>query len=141
MKPTFLSSVLFGLLLVYFRGPTGNRTRHTAVTGRRYSRLTTGPFLFSSLLPCGYTVTGCLSMQIYLKSNWFALDVHGSGLRGPDSNQRPSGYEPDELPLLYPAIFALSRKDSNLDSLDQNQMCCHYTTGQFSISNKSKNFR
>jgi hypothetical protein len=25
-------------------------------------------------------------------------------LRGLDSNQRPPGYEPDELPLLYPAI-------------------------------------
>ena len=24
-------------------------------------------------------------------------------LRGLDSNQRPPGYEPDELPLLYPA--------------------------------------
>ena len=24
-------------------------------------------------------------------------------LRGPDLNQRPSGYEPDELPLLHPA--------------------------------------
>jgi hypothetical protein len=27
-------------------------------------------------------------------------------LRGLDSNQRPPGYEPDELPLLYPAIVA-----------------------------------
>ncbi len=25
------------------------------------------------------------------------------GLQGLDSNQRPSGYEPDELPLLHPA--------------------------------------
>lgn len=25
-------------------------------------------------------------------------------LRGLDSNQRPQGYEPRELPLLYPAI-------------------------------------
>jgi hypothetical protein len=24
-------------------------------------------------------------------------------LRGTDSNRRPSGYEPDELPLLHPA--------------------------------------
>ena len=28
-------------------------------------------------------------------------------LRGLDSNQRPSGYEPDELPLLHPAIICL----------------------------------
>ena len=26
-------------------------------------------------------------------------------LRSPDSNREPSGYEPDELPLLYSAIF------------------------------------
>ncbi len=26
-------------------------------------------------------------------------------LRGSDSNRRPSGYGPDELPLLYPAII------------------------------------
>ena len=29
-------------------------------------------------------------------------------LRELDSNQRPSGYEPDELPLLHPAIFVHS---------------------------------
>jgi hypothetical protein len=28
----------------------------------------------------------------------------------------------------------LSREDSNLYSLDQNQMCCHYTTGQFNLA-------
>src|SRR5680860_78883 len=26
-------------------------------------------------------------------------------LRGPDLNRRPSGYEPDELPLLHPAML------------------------------------
>ena len=30
-------------------------------------------------------------------------------LREKDSNLRPSGYEPDELPLLHPAIVILSR--------------------------------
>ena len=30
-------------------------------------------------------------------------------LRERDSNARPSGYEPDELPLLHPAIVILSR--------------------------------
>lgn len=35
----------------------------------------------------------------------------------------------------------LSRKDSNLNSLDQNQMCCHYTTGQFNTTNMSKNIK
>jgi hypothetical protein len=32
-----------------------------------------------------------------------ALSGVSSKLRGLDSNQRPPGYEPDELPLLYPA--------------------------------------
>ena len=32
-----------------------------------------------------------------------------SSLRGQDSNLRPPGYEPDEMPLLYPAI---ERKDT-----------------------------
>ena len=35
--------------------------------------------------------------------------VRGAGhwrLRELDSNQRPSGYEPDELPLLHPASYA-----------------------------------
>ncbi len=27
-------------------------------------------------------------------------------LRGPDLNRRPSGYEPDELPLLHPAMLS-----------------------------------
>ena len=30
-------------------------------------------------------------------------------LRGQDSNLRPSGYEPDELPLLHPAIFGVAK--------------------------------
>src|SRR3954449_4188465 len=36
-------------------------------------------------------------------------------LRGTDSNRRPSGYEPDELPLLHPArgVYTRSRKDAH----------------------------
>ena len=34
-------------------------------------------------------------------------------LRGKDSNLRPPGYEPDELPLLYPAICVRSRECLN----------------------------
>ena len=40
--------IILGILSVVCYGPcglTGNRTRHTAVTGRRYSRLTMGPKL------------------------------------------------------------------------------------------------
>jgi hypothetical protein len=33
----------------------------------------------------------------------------GPLLREKDSNLRPSGYEPDELPLLHPAIVILTR--------------------------------
>jgi hypothetical protein len=32
----------------------------------------------------------------------------GPLLREKDSNLRPSGYEPDELPLLHPAMFILT---------------------------------
>ena len=34
----------------------------------------------------------------------------GPLLRERDSNARPSGYEPDELPLLHPARFILTRR-------------------------------
>ncbi len=30
---------------------------------------------------------------------------HGNWKRGPDLNRRPSGYGPDELPLLHPAEY------------------------------------
>ena len=35
-------------------------------------------------------------------------------LRGMDSNHRPPGYGPDELPLLYPAINWYPRKGLHL---------------------------
>ena len=38
------------------------------------------------------------------KNSRLVLDISTRLLRGRDSNPRPSGYEPDELPLLYPAI-------------------------------------
>ena len=34
-------------------------------------------------------------------------------LRGPDLNRRPSGYEPDELPLLHPALLGVRLKGLN----------------------------
>jgi hypothetical protein len=36
----------------------------------------------------------------------------GPLLRERDSNARPSGYEPDELPLLHPARFILTRREA-----------------------------
>ncbi len=32
-----------------------------------------------------------------------------SWLREPDSNRRPLGYEPNELPLLHPAMFVSAK--------------------------------
>ena len=32
-------------------------------------------------------------------------------LRGMDSNHRPPGYEPDELPLLYPTINSVAESE------------------------------
>ena len=37
------------------------------------------------------------------------LSISYAWLRGTDSNRRPSGYEPDELPLLHPADAAYQR--------------------------------
>ena len=48
--------------------------------------------------------------------------------RGKDSNRRPPGYEPDELPLLYPALsyffprfssFEIGCKGTNFSPIDQ----------------------
>jgi hypothetical protein len=41
--------------------------------------------------------------------------LRGHLLRERDSNARPSGYEPDELPLLHPAMFILSRQKAQRD--------------------------
>ncbi len=40
-------------------------------------------------------------------------------LRGPESNRQSSGYEPDELPLLYPAMVSC-----NFVSVSQKRPCC-----------------
>ncbi len=46
----------------------------------------------------------------YIKSSELPFDDLMTWLRGPDLNRRPSGYEPDELPLLHPAmIFLVTR--------------------------------
>ncbi len=35
------------------------------------------------------------------------ITYHFILLREPDSNERPLGYEPNELPLLHPAIYSI----------------------------------
>ena len=40
--------------------------------------------------------------------------------------------ETNKKPRIYPG-FLLTRKDSNLDCVDQNHMCYLYTTGQYQI--------
>src|ERR1700692_1245591 len=40
----------------------------------------------------------------------FSVTWSATLLRERDSNARPSGYEPDELPLLHPAIVILARQ-------------------------------
>jgi hypothetical protein len=49
-----------------------------------------------------------------MRNGGAAFIVHHSAsitsrLRGRDSNPRPPGYEPDELPLLYPATTTKER--------------------------------
>ena len=44
------------------------------------------------------------TLIIYIKPEHLLYDLI-PWLRGPDLNRRPSGYEPDELPLLHPATI------------------------------------
>jgi hypothetical protein len=46
----------------------------------------------------------------------------GDWLRGTDSHRRSSGYEPDELLLLHPAIYGRSTRIRTLDPLVPNQV-------------------
>ena len=41
---------------------------------------------------------------MFFNPNEVTVGVAAHWLRGLDSNQRPFGYEPNKLPLLYPAI-------------------------------------
>ncbi|KUK31757.1 MAG: hypothetical protein XD63_0968 [Thermoanaerobacterales bacterium 50_218] len=52
------------------------------------------------------------------KATLCLLSYVGIWLRGPDLNRQPSGYEPDELPLLHPAPWWRGQ-DSNLRRLRQ----------------------
>ena len=47
--------------------------------------------------------TGFFARKKALKNSMFSRPY--VWLRGPDLNWRPSGYEPDELPLLHPALM------------------------------------
>ena len=39
-------------------------------------------------------------------------------LRGQDLNLRPSGYEPDELPLLHPAIIIFNFAEEKMEEVE-----------------------
>ena len=70
-------------------------TFHTA-SASSHLRITDGHLeggIFHNSLDCLFFRT---QSQLYTKTNIW--------LRGLESNQRSSGYEPDELPLLHPAI-------------------------------------
>jgi hypothetical protein len=45
-----------------------------------------------------YTVTGCLSIYFYLRSDWFVLDLYESGSFLQESNLRPTDYKSVALP-------------------------------------------
>ncbi len=51
-------------------------------------------------------------------------------LRGPESNRQSSGYEPDELPLLYPAISGYCATDNEVMQI------CHCITAFFGLLSK-----
>jgi hypothetical protein len=59
------------------------------------------------------------AFQIHIEAKKFASIYRQSYvLRGLDLNQRPSGYEPDELPLLYPAICFYITTDLSNTQID-----------------------
>ena len=55
--------------------------------------------ILNSVIRCGFII------KTKHKKRTLQKEVFFDWLRELDSNQRPSGYEPDELPLLHPAIF------------------------------------
>ena len=50
----------------------------------------------------------CRHLVVALDDELSALGTKGHGCGGVDLNHRPSGYGPDELPLLYPAVYPLN---------------------------------
>ena len=75
-----------------------NRVYITATTSSSVTITPLDYFLLSSLLFYEHTVTGCLSIYFYLRSDWFALDLYESGSHLTDSNRRPSDYKSEALP-------------------------------------------
>jgi hypothetical protein len=45
--------------------------------------------------------------------------------RGLDLNQRPPGYEPDELPLLYPAIMLVQEVHNQVIAAHSSSLCVY----------------
>ena len=57
-------------------------------------------------------MNGHTQQFLHKKKNHLALSCFKTvynWLRGPDLNQRPSGYEPDELPTALPRVIKLDK--------------------------------
>ena len=96
------------LMLSFFTGdPYGTRTHVTTVKGWCLNRLTNGPkFAFIASI-CKRIASHCylvaaMRFELMTYRVWTdrsnQLSYAAIWLRGQDSNLRPSGYEPDELP-------------------------------------------
>jgi hypothetical protein len=100
-------------------------------------------FLLSSLLPCGHTVKGCLSIYFYLRR---LLDLYESGSHLQGSNLRPTDYKSVALPtelrgLLY--YWPESNRHDRLGSLDFKSNASTYsaTIAYDKYMNKSLHFQ
>ena len=94
-EPTVLSNSLRRICLRSPHGSDSPLDCHSLPLGRSQSSLP------SSYSPFGLITLGRWFENFYKKEKTL-LKAKSFWLRGPDLNQRPSGYEPDELPAAPP---------------------------------------